>query len=261
MLSSETLDDLAARGSAPSGVHYCLPSQIIEFVLSPIPARRNSSYLKGHFARSVTRAAATTSIIVLAPQYNDNITIDVSTRGYLKSISLVTKDELVEVIKHLAKAFGALGGLEAAHTRVTNDEIAREWVDPTDADALAGVEAKFNRSLRGYAEAKRKTTCTAAGQAAQPQNGITIPDLKSQTLCIEYERFATMKKPLTLRFNRFTPGEGWPPSSARDPQSYKTWVTEAKAETVASEADCRVGICYRVPEPWVLTVAVSAKPT
>jgi len=275
VITSETLVELADRGKAPSGVKYCLPKSIMEFRLSANPEKIQFTVTPSE-PRSIRDLSRCYYMNYRpAPQSDDIVSVTTSKNGYLKSVTATTTDKTIDIIKDLAKAVGALG-LEAARTPIGDDLLASETVDPTDSDALAKAEHRLATALKRYAKAKADTICKKfdplpPSPPAAPRGGGAVTmkvdkaesdtppgidvkssrfDLDNKIKCDEFKSFAEMQHPISLKFTRYE--TRWVRDAGRPVRESAVGVPVA----VKVEPDCRVGLCYRVPEAWLLDIGI-----
>lgn len=258
-LTSSSTSDLIAGGSA-SGVHYCLPKSVMEFRLSANPDTVQFKITAGapKFIKDTTQCYYMNYRPL--PQYDDHIKVELGPRGYLKSVSADTTDKTVEIIKNLARAFGALGyGLESAYLSTSDDSITSDTIDPTNENELKNLRDKFRTALTQYARRKKEALCEAAnksegltkeglppqevkkdkdGKAKEKEKEAKNPNVLARIRCEEFTQYATLSDPLSVRFKKFH---------------------ETSQKTITPKPDCRVGLCYRAPEPWELIVEIGSK--
>lgn len=257
VLSSELAQNLQSTGNIFTGPRYCLPMTMMEFRLSVDPEKVQFRVTPGAPRSVPDRARCYHVEYRPAPQYDDLFHVEIGPRGYLKSVSVNTTDQTVEILRNLAKGFGAFGqGLEAAYFPVSDSPVTKDTIDPTDAGAVAKMEEKFSQALRTYALEKQKIICANALKSERPENGKpTIPDLKARIQCEEFKRLAGMRRPISLRFVPFrVSARKIEISEESDGLQYHA--AEPKKRPPDTVADCRLGICYRAPEPWELQVAI-----
>ncbi|UUX94462.1 hypothetical protein [Aquabacterium sp. J223] len=210
---------LPPGASAGSGVAYALPMSRVPVVLS---AQQGQIILRVLTPRVVPdpdhRYVAQRQS---SPFGSDQVTITVDpATGFLTSVSAVGKDETLVVLEKLLlpKSTPTMERTEGA------EELASAVVDPAnDAELRAATEA-LNGSLMTFLH-QQASSCT-----------------QGKAVCDEYAAVRRLAPVIRL--------EGRPAGRTAAP------ATAPAAEAASPGADCSVGICYRQPQPHLLTVAL-----
>jgi hypothetical protein len=219
IVSSERLSDGARDGG--QGVAYALPMARVPVVLSA-----NAGQIVLRLEAPLVLADPDHTYIaqrVSNPFSADEVTIAVDpATGFLASVSAVGKDETLTMLEKLLLP-QQKGTPESKEAEV--QEIYRTELNPADPVELQQEAAALSQALKRFLDSQ-------AGACAEPA-----------TACAEYlairQRAPTIE--LSGRRAALLDAAGRPAAVAS-----------------AAPADCRIGVCYRQPQPFVLKAALGA---
>lgn len=219
VVSSEVLAPGSTAGNQRGAVTYALPTGLADITLFV----KNDA---AEYRLSVTElyVADPNKRFVMdykpLPNYQDDITIKVRSNLLLESVRTDTEDKTGDIIVALAKAARELR-FQSAPIGDDFKKVANIKIDPTEPVQVARAAAFLSRKVRTSAQARHAASCTDAAAKKTP-------------LCRTYARY----------------GKGGP--------DIVEIVVEPPAalDAHAVAADCSVGLCYRVKEPYIVKHSV-----
>lgn len=220
VVSSNALHDVARTSGDVSGIHYALPMALVDISLYVHPRRAEFHIEVGpeHYVADPRQRYLLRYHPL--PNYEDKIEIEVSSSSIISKVWSTTEDKTDEIVVDLAKAARSL--LPRFQSGKWGDgalKLATVTIDPADPERVAHAAGYLNSRISVYADAAERTACRGR---------------RDTTLCETYGRL-------------------------RDPKrraiSLKSEPPEAAGPT-GPPADCTVGICYRIKEPYVISYTV-----
>ncbi len=254
VLSSELPATLDLDGRAPEGVHYYLPKFVVDLTLSVDSERASFSVSAGTPNAIADKAHRYYLNYLPLPQYDDKITVALSPKqGFLKTVTANTTDRTSDIIKNLAKAVGAFGGLESAEFRANEVQLTSVTVDPADSGQLARAVELMNTDARRYAKAQRTKAC---GLHGEDKEAGFILDVKQRARCETYKSLlrehayvAVAFAPLHGLASRCHAAHFHHEPRGHHGTDHRRHV---RAADPIKRADCTSGVCYRPALPYEL---------
>lgn len=229
VVTSESLNGPLNTLPEAHGVYYALPMGLIDITLSVEP---DLGHFRLDFGVEKYVADPRQRFVMQykpLPNYSDIVEIKVNNRSLISSVDATTEDQTGNIIVELAKIFHGFGGLQSAPVPNGYVAISTVTIDASDTAKLAEAAEFLNRRARVFAQAKREVAC----------NGLTEEQITAEIhrACALYTRLMRPKLRLV-----------------------KLGVEAPPPIQVTKPADCTVGLCYRVKEPYIIRYAVDGAP-
>ncbi len=216
VVSSEVLAPGSTAGNQRGAVTYALPTGLADITLFV----KNDAAEYRLFVSELYVADPNKRFVMdykPLPNYQDDITIKVRSNLLLESIRTDTEDKTGEIIVALAKAARELR-FQSAPVGDDFKKVANIKIDPTEPAQVARAAAFLSSKVRTSSQARYAASCTDAAA-------------RKTRLCRTYARYGSAGSPDIVELVV-------EPPAALDAQ--------------AVAADCSVGLCYRVKEPYIV---------
>lgn len=217
VVNSVTFEDIVQNSKKPQGIIYALPVGLVE--VSLVVKEDTAEYRILYGAEKYYPSPHSKDRFILQhrplPNYEDDITIEVSSNSLIRKVHANTKDKTDEIIVALAKAFKGFQ-LSVSEPRPTGfGIIAQTIIDPSKETSLARAARALSQRGREFAKSKFTETCHG--------------NQREKLHCRRYARYSRDK----FRLVRLS-------------------VTMPKRIAPQKAANCSAGICYRIKEPYVI---------
>jgi hypothetical protein len=273
MMGSERPEALLDRHARTEGVLYSLPRGILTATLSEQDANVTLEISGPSWEPDVHHRYLLQHRPL--PNYEDTIDVAVNKKGFLKSVKTVSDDKTAEILLNVIKAAAQVnalrsekGGEKLTLAQLTfdpaqPDEVARTnhalhrvltgFLDrkiascQTNASLAAGASNRVARATRALAQLEAKTAVEVIKQTATEElttakteatEASQLVSLSARTLCSEYQRLVTLERRHGFRLAEIK--------------------VDASAPVMpAKPADCSIGLCYRVNNPYRISSTVA----
>jgi len=149
---------------------------------------------------------------------SDNVQVSVSNLGLLESVKVTAEDKTIPALIKIATARATPEAADVGEPTV----LYRALVDPTQSGEIEAVNTAINKAAKAFLKT-RAATCTAADEACAALKAL-------------HTQVGGVQSPFSLAVQ--------PPANP----------PVAGGKTEAATADCSKGICYRVNQPYRLTL-------
>ncbi len=220
VVSSSAITDLTSANEEARGVYYSLPMALVDVFLVVDPDRAEFRVVLGQERYVADPKQRFLMRHRPLPNYSDTIEVAVNSNSLISKVWATTEDQTDEIIVDLAKALQSLrpGGFQSSF-RGNQVKLATVTIDPSEPTQVSEAVGYFNQRARVYARNFHQTNCRA--------------EFADEPACRLYARYQRETNQLiTLKVE--------PP---------------ALVEAVA-RADCGVGLCYRIKEPYLIGFTV-----
>jgi len=225
VVTSDSLNGPARSLPDAEGIYYALPMGLIDITLSVHPESGQFRLSFGDVKYVADPQQRYLMRYRPLPNYDDLVEIKVNGRSLISNVHATTEDQTGEIIVELAKLFHGFGGLQSAEIPGGFVALSTATIDASDPAKLAETAAFLNRRASVFARAKHEVACTG---------------IKPEELTAEINRACS----LFARLMR--PGHRLVRLAVEAPPPVQP--TQA--------ADCTVGLCYRVKEPYLIRYSV-----
>jgi hypothetical protein len=237
ILTSETLDELAAAQRAPRGTLYFLPKGTVDVTLKVDPAKlgflldlKEGEIIPDTQQEYVLRYRQN-------PAYQDEISVTTDDKGLLKEVKTTTIDKTPGVIVNVARALSAFGGLESTQQATEWITLYTQSFDPTDDWERGLVVKSLNRQITTYIETASASCNYVGGTSSTAAQ--QLETLKSQQQDKEINRLKAQKQLIDAMVKPALDelGKQWatqPPEEPKTPNGANT--TEGAEKTIECPA-------------------------
>lgn len=220
VISSSAITEATSANEEAHGVYYSLPMALVDMFLVVDPDRAEFRVVLGperYVADPRQRFLLRHRPL---PNYSDTIEVAVSSNSLISKVWATTEDKTDEIIVDLAKALQSLrpGGFQSSFGgRLV--KLATVTIDPSEPIQVSEAANYFNQRAALYARNFHQTNCRG--------------EFSEEPTCRLYARYQReANRLITIRAEPPAPIEG------------------------ATRADCSVGVCYRIKEPYLIEFTV-----